>query len=495
MKNSEVFDAIVIGSGPAGASAVHYLIKRGFKVALIDRGSPFNSPYPTDLELPKDIYEVQSQSEAYNKSSAHLFANDVLDPYEQDQSKFAWIRSHSLGGRSNLWNGLSHRFSPIDMKPYSFDGEGIDWPISFDDLLPHYKDVETLLNVNGESNINHAFFPKISTTCREKDENELFLLDLLGKRYSPICESIKTLNNPFKAFNVKSLIDQADQMGELTYLYNHVCEKLTFSPGKVKVECSHVSKNKRVTYNAGKVFLACSTIESTRILLNSNLKKEDQSDSLGNYLMGHLSGASGIKIIGMFLNQKKKEDFSVTKKTFVIPRHHNLHPLDYKKNGFRRGYHILINIEQRDRHRIFFGIVFFGEVLPQKSNSVSVNPNTRDAWGNPVAKIKFNYGANEVAMFESMRSEYFQILKLLNSNSSLKITSQIDNIGLPGLCNHEVGTARMGNSIKEGFLNDQCSPFNIENLHVIDGSWMPSSGNFGPTLTLMSMAKRVTEAI
>ncbi len=54
-----------------------------------------------------------------------------------------------LGGRTNHYGRISLRMGPYDFKPYSRDGKGFDWPISYDDLAPYYDKAEELIGVFG----------------------------------------------------------------------------------------------------------------------------------------------------------------------------------------------------------------------------------------------------------------------------------------------------------------------------------------------------------
>jgi choline dehydrogenase-like flavoprotein len=55
---------------------------------------------------------------------------------------------------------------------------------------------------------------------------------------------------------------------------------------------------------------------------------------------------------------------------------------------------------------------------------------------------------------------------------------------------HEVGTARMSESPKEGVLNSFCQTHDIDNLYVFGGNAFPSTGDKHPTLTMMALAAR-----
>ena len=64
-------------------------------------------------------------------------------------SDFMWWRARMLGGRTNHYGRISLRMGPYDFKPYSRDGKGFDWPITYDDLAPYYDKAEELIGVFG----------------------------------------------------------------------------------------------------------------------------------------------------------------------------------------------------------------------------------------------------------------------------------------------------------------------------------------------------------
>jgi choline dehydrogenase-like flavoprotein len=55
---------------------------------------------------------------------------------------------------------------------------------------------------------------------------------------------------------------------------------------------------------------------------------------------------------------------------------------------------------------------------------------------------------------------------------------------------HELGTARMSVSPKDGVLNSFCQTHDIPNIYVFGGNAFPSSGDKHPTLTMMALTAR-----
>lgn len=68
-----------------------------------------------------------------------------------------------------------------------------------------------------------------------------------------------------------------------------------------------------------------------------------------------------------------------------------------------------------------------------------------------------------------------------------------NEMSVPGLAIHEVGTARMGNDSKTSVLNKWQQAHDVSNLFVMDGSCYPSSACQNPTVTFMALASRACD--
>ncbi len=68
-------------------------------------------------------------------------------------SDWHWWRARILGGRTNHYGRMSLRMEPYDFKPCRRDGQGFDWPISYEDPAPYYDKAEELVGVLGTNDI------------------------------------------------------------------------------------------------------------------------------------------------------------------------------------------------------------------------------------------------------------------------------------------------------------------------------------------------------
>jgi choline dehydrogenase-like flavoprotein len=60
---------------------------------------------------------------------------------------------------------------------------------------------------------------------------------------------------------------------------------------------------------------------------------------------------------------------------------------------------------------------------------------------------------------------------------------------------HPCGTCRFGDDPATSVLNRDCRVHDIDNLYVVDASFMPRSGAVNPSLTIAANALRVAEHI
>jgi choline dehydrogenase-like flavoprotein len=160
-----------------------------------------------------------------------------------------------------------------------------------------------------------------------------------------------------------------------------------------------------------------------------------------------------------------------------------------------------------------------GEMLAQKENFVELDPEVKDYWGIPVLKIHFSHCDNDrkiIADFQQKAEELFRTAggEIMpgfgrggpagfpggpgspdtntagRSSIGAGAAAEGDRKRALGSSIHEVGTARMSASPKDGVLNSYCQTHDIPNLYVFGGNAFPSTGDKHPTLTMMALSVR-----
>ncbi|MBL9207410.1 MAG: GMC family oxidoreductase [Opitutaceae bacterium] len=152
------YDVIVVGSGAAGGQTAYTLTMEGAKVLMVEAGRNYDPMAETPMFQPNGYAPLRGAGTPdkplgfYDSTvdggwdvPGEPFTNASTDPKRQ----FTWWRARMLGGRTNHWGRISLRNGPYDFKPYSRDGLGFDWPISYEDVAPYYDKVEMLVGVYG----------------------------------------------------------------------------------------------------------------------------------------------------------------------------------------------------------------------------------------------------------------------------------------------------------------------------------------------------------
>jgi choline dehydrogenase-like flavoprotein len=259
------------------------------------------------------------------------------------------------------------------------------------------------------------------------------------------------------------------------------------------------------------VVLAASTLESTRILLNSRSSRfpngvGNSQGVLGHYLMDHftLEGATGV-MPGLKSSTRQPTGNPAG---FLIPKYVNTGRV--KNKSFLRGYRFDGEASQELYRHAFsipgfgrawrrrvreeiptqFGIMAQGECLPRYDNYVELDLEKKDAWGIPVLRIHASYGENEHTMAKAMREDVMAILQALPLEDRRPPKPELS---LFGKNIHECGTARMGTDPKTSVLDAFNRVHDVKNVFVTDGAAMVTQGCYEPTLTIMAISARAAD--
>ena len=163
-RSESTYDAIVVGSGAAGSWAVKELTEGGLKVVLLEAGRDpdLARDFPADAEVgvmgivgrvkaAMHGQQVQVRCSSFSETTKQFYVSDRENPYTTARGKsFLWFRGRQLGGRLHTWWRHVPRMSNNELKAASVRGDGLDWPLSYDDLAPYYDIVERTLGVHGE---------------------------------------------------------------------------------------------------------------------------------------------------------------------------------------------------------------------------------------------------------------------------------------------------------------------------------------------------------
>jgi choline dehydrogenase-like flavoprotein len=319
----------------------------------------------------------------------------------------------------------------------------------------------------------------------------------------PVCKQRAAVGRDGLASSVNLLLPDAERTGKLTSLANAVVREITIDKyAGLPNGCHFVDRlsHREMTVKARVVVLAAGTLESTRLLLNSNLA--NSSGLVGRYLMDQIYGAGVICSVPEARNGHSGE---VMGSSAIVPRFRNI---DTKASNFLRGYALNVTASKGPvgtRNFAAFGadlqrkldeydgsgfhMTIMGEVLGRYENHVLIDKTRTDAWGIPVLHVDTKYTDNEFNMAKDAVETASQVAQA----AGFEILSKNAMPNPPGYSIHEVGTCRMGNDPKKSVLNKFNQSHDHKNLFVVDGACFTSAGWQNPTMTILSLSMRASE--
>lgn len=154
----EEYDVVIVGSGAGGGQMAYTLTLGGLKCVMLEAGRHYDPATETPMfnrpdQTPLGGASTPDKDMGFWDSTIDGGWQVPGEPYTQGSNhpnqQFTWWRARMLGGRTNHWGRISLRNGPYDFKPYSRDGLGFDWPISYEDVAPYYDKAEMLVGIYG----------------------------------------------------------------------------------------------------------------------------------------------------------------------------------------------------------------------------------------------------------------------------------------------------------------------------------------------------------
>jgi choline dehydrogenase-like flavoprotein len=493
-------DIVVVGSGPCGALAAHDLAARGFSVTILEAGKRHDPA--ADLRN----RESNGAKILWNEPRVYSGKDSVVPK-----------AGAGVGGGTLAWLGVMPRFHPSDFRSYSEEGVGADWPISYEDLRPYYGAVEREFGVAGDCGpfapepyqlpmpahrMNwHAqvlargaravgaqpFAPPIAINSIDYDGRP-------ACTYCGWCASGCVTGAKATASGTYLLKAEALGAKLISEAFVH---RIDFNPttGRATGVTYLDANNLEHRIEARAVVVAAHALETPRVLLlsaNATFPNglANSSGVVGRYLMSHPTW----QVFGTFdqpINAFKGMQMGhVMVQDFYKQRSKNY------ARGFILLSYMMTPITYANLSGSFFGAELkdflydypntaawwaHAEGLPRETNSITLDPELRDARGLPAARLHYEWGENDIKLAAAARDK---AAEMMQASGAKKVRVGL-NYGA-----HAMGTARMGHDAKTSVVNEYCRTHDIKNLFICDTSVFTTGSGLNPTLTAMAITKR-----
>jgi choline dehydrogenase-like flavoprotein len=534
-----VYDVVIVGSGAAGGTAAWVLVQAGLKVAMLDAGPlrnalddfPYHDPWPYDDPY-RGLKDPTDKGEEFKKKFS-IEGPSADEPYTTpEKMPYNWFRARNVGGRTMFWGRFANRFNEADFKMRSKDGQGLDWPIEYKDVAPYYDKAELFMGVCGAKE-NHPdlpdsenFLPPVAFKCSDvsikkaaekagipsiRVRRAMLTKDYNGYAHCHYCNGCDNgcETNSFYNSAFRQVIPLTKKYPRtFTLIPNAMAHKVNVDAKGLASGVSFIDKStgKDREVKARAVIVACGTLESTRLLLLSNIA--NSSGLVGKNFIEHLDVGATAYFPDLFFVDREAGD-GIGGSHIVIPWFGYFRPNE--KRDFVRGFQIepssriRMRPEKNAKTIPGFGSGFkkevrkwtgtrvslasHGEMLASPNKFVELDPSVKDKWGFPVLKIHHPWETHDINMYKYIRRTYDEIFTAAKA-IEVRLPKEPD---APGHSIHEMGTIHMGDDPKTSVLNQFNQSWDVKNLFVMDAAAFASGTHKNPTLTIMALTWRASE--
>jgi len=544
MTKDNIYDVVVIGSGAGGGPLTYELSRAGAHVLVLEKGRRLGPE-----ELIHDELKVCRENlfVPFEEDEPHVLVRGESKPQKTNQ---AWI-ANCLGGGTVHMSGFFLRLKPADFRLRSELGRLpgatlADWPVAYEELAPFYDRVESVIGVSGKAGVNpfeeprsrpfpfsplneHPVANEVDAACARLGYHAFplpraILTRPVGDRgacsYCALCGSYGCETGA-KGSTAASVLPMAERTGRCEIrtgcmVYQVECGDTGLATGVLYFDAEGRSQRAR-----GRVIvLSCSSVESARLLLNSRGPRFSGGLCNGQGLVGqnltfsnHRDGFARFDIAKHRVRKPWLED----KQPFIhrcvqdfyfnpaagVPKGGTLSFLFSHQNPIasaeaqaispRGEITFGLGLKQRLRERIrdSLNISFesFCESLPNPGMHVSIDPEVRDKWGIPSARITLAHHPLDFQAAEALHVRGMEILEALEPDESWSPYEFSESMIL------QYGTCRFGNDPATSVLDRNCRSHEVKNVYVVDGSFMPNPGGVPPTMTIMANSFRVGQEL
>ncbi len=533
-KPSETVDFAIVGAGAAGGVVAKELSTAGFRVVVLEQG-----PYLREKDFTHDEIHYSLRQGLTNDTKLQ----PVLYRRSDAEAARPWKAigyGRQVGGGSVHYAANYWRFHESDFHERSLFGDipgtaFADWPITYADLEPYYAKAEREMGISGLAGANPFEAPRSSPypvgPMPLKSSGALLerAATKLGLHAFPA--PVAVLSAPYqgrgacthcgfcswfgcemraKSSTLATVIPVAEKTGRCQIRPHCYARKIeTDRRGRVTGVVYYDAGRREVFQRARAVVVCANGVETPRLLLMSKSSAFPNGLANSSGMVGKcLMWDSTLNVEGLF--EHPLNDYKSIRATSVIH--------DYYRADPRRGFYGGGGIDARF---IFYPIGFalsglppdaprwgseykqmlagyfnhtmqlasHATSLPRESNTVTLDPGVKDAWGLPAVRITFSPHADDVKTLNWLREKQIEIMQAAGAKRVWghgKAEDVAMNL-------HLMGTCRMGRDPRTSVVTPFSRSHDVPNLFLVDGSNFVTSARQQPTATIQALAYRASE--
>ena len=535
-KPNESVDFIVVGSSASGGVVARELSQAGFSVIVFEQG-----PRLTAADFEHDEFKYFYLSGITNNpaTSPQTFRDDPSATAQRPARGNSLIYARMVGGSSNHFTANYWRLHEIDFHERSLRGSiagtgFADWPISYQELEPYYGKVEWEVGVSGLAHASPFDPPRTRpypmAPLPVKSSGVLLERGARALGLHPYPAPMAIASEPFrgrpacvhcgfcigfgcevraKSSALYTMIPEAEATGRCEVRAESCVFRVGMGPHNRVTGVHYFDRDKRERFQRARaVVVSANGAETARLLLNSAGNGHEHglansSGLVGKYLMFNQNSTVHAEF------ERELNEYKSVQVTRIV---HDFYDSDPTRGFYGGG-----GIDGRMGPEPATWALGDGGELPQwgaefksrleafrrsmvaaghctslalESNSVSIDPTLKDAWGIPALRVTYKDHPDDLAMAKFLQDRCVEIMQAAGARKVWRGAVRNSRGGV-----HLLGTCRMGNDPASSVVDKYHRTHDVRNLFLCDGSSFVTSGRGQPTETIQALAFRAADHI
>lgn len=522
-------DVCIIGSGISAAMVADKLSRtRASRIVVVEAGD--------DVPPLARRAALRQRFLAYDENP---WPGDHIDGYEVEGPLQS--RSMGVGGLAMHWGGVTPRFSPEDFRLRSQFGVGTDWPISYDDLEPHYLEAEQVLGVAGEQGPSEMDprsnpFPMpmlplsynlgllkewvtkagITMWSQPSAKNSVPYGGRAQCCRNDTCTPVCPVGAKYSPDFTWSALRQAKKADLFT---RTLVRRLEVDERNRVVRALATSRDpagREIEFRARHFVVAGGYVWSSHLLLASRSARfpngiANRSGLVGKYLAGHRNVQAFVRLPMKLYPGINAQHSLVSKQFMRVPRRgdgggkylrHDLRVWESAagQGGGARlqndagvlmlGDEILTDWRARTERGVARLRAYY-DVIPDRSSELTLDETRRNRWGDPLPRLAFRDAPESAEVREwteeKLRALFADMAKAGGGEVVRTVSDEFQD--------HPAGGCRMGNDPATSVTDSWGRTHDHDNLFVVGAPTCVSGSCANATLTFCALALRSAEEI
>lgn len=539
-------DVVIIGSGAGGGALALALSQGGLDVLVLEKGRRYRRvDYRHEEILIADHFGFFVPTLEDDPHVLVQTGNGV--PPGPQLSRLGWTAS-CVGGGTVHMGGYIYRFHPDDFRLRSRFGEFesiADWPYRYEDLEPYYSRADWEIGVSGLAGANpfeghrsrpypmpplasHPLSESLDQACRRlglhsfPTPRAVNSRPYQGRPACALCDSCGGYGCPTGArgSSQEALLPRAEETDRCEIRPDAMVREVTVGPDGRASGCIYIDRSgveHRVS--ARIVCVCCSAVESARLLLNSKSALfpdglANDNGLVGKNLQFHTNSTGRARFRhenhpdlqlrdqNPFLGRSVMDYYLLPEGVSPLPKGGLLRfgvsapdPISVAQRLACEGGTLRWGEDLRRSLREYYHEMFevnfevFQDFIPNDRTFVELDPEVRDRWGLPVARIHLESPEHHRIAARWLLDRGLEIFSEMGADQVIDSSfGKVSQVLIHGTC-------RSGDDPSTSVLNGYCQAHSVPNLFVVDGSFMPTCGGVAPTLTILANGFRTADYI